>query len=344
LGTYTPLHRSVSRATAEEAAISTEGTEKLAIPPRSRIAGIDAIPVARKRFWRFGYRQQLILMLAPYLFGLALLVAIPALAGLPLAFTSYNAIEPPRFIGLENFREMIDDRIFWKAIFNTAIFALLNVPARLLGALLLALLVSGAIKFGAAYRAAIYLPTVVPDIAWALVWLWLLNPVYGPINQMLAIVGIPGPAWMVEEWGARFAIAFMMSWQLGEGFVVCLAAIRDVPSELRDQAAVDGASAIRSILGITLPIMTPILLILLFRDTIFSLQSSFAPALIVGRGGGPNYATTVLPFYIYTNAFEYLRFGYAAAMTWTLIALTGAVLWVQYRIATRWRLGFRDAE
>jgi len=283
-------------------------------------------------------------MLAPYLVGLTLLVFIPAVAGLPLAFTSYNAIEPPRFIGLDNFQEMVDDQIFWKAVFNSAVFALLNVPARVVGALVLALLVSGAIKFGAGYRAAIYLPTVVPDIAWALIWLWLLNPVYGPINQMLALVGIPGPAWMVEEWGARFAIAFMMSWQLGEGFVVCLAAIQDIPRELRDQAAVDGASTFRSIVGVTLPMMTPILLILLFRDTIISLQASFVPALIVGRGGGPNYATTVLPFYIYTHAFDYLRFGYAAAMTWTLIAVTGGVLWCQYRVASKWRLGFRDAE
>jgi multiple sugar transport system permease protein len=283
-------------------------------------------------------------MLAPYLLGLTILVFIPAFAGLPLAFTAYNAIETPRFIGLDNFREMVDDQIFWKAVFNSAIFALLTVPARLLGALLLALLVSGAVKFGPFYRAAIYLPTVFPDIAWALVWLWLLNPVYGPINQMLAVVGIQGPAWMVEEWGARFAIAFMMSWQLGEGFVVCLAAIRDVPRELRDQAAVDGGSTFRSIVGVTLPMMMPILLILLFRDTIVSLQSSFAPALIVGRGGGPNYATTVLPLYIYTNAFEYLRFGYAAAMTWTLITTTAVVLWCQYRVASNWRLGFRDAE
>jgi multiple sugar transport system permease protein len=283
-------------------------------------------------------------MLAPYLLGLVLLVFIPAIAGLPLAFTSYNAIETPRFIGIDNFREMINDQIFWKALFNTAIFALLSVPARLFGALLLALLLAGGIKFGAGYRAAIYLPTVVPDIAWALVWLWLLNPVYGPINQMLALVGIQGPAWMVEEWRARIAIAFMMFWQLGEGFVVCLAALQDVPRELRDQAAVDGASTLRAIAGITLPMMTPILLILLFRDTIVSLQASFAPALIVGRGGGPNYATTVLPYYIYTNAFEYLRFGYAAAMTWTLIAITAGVLWCQYRVATSWRLGFRDAE
>lgn len=290
------------------------------------------------------YDWQLALMLAPYVGGLIVLVAIPALAGLPLAFTAYNAIESPRFVGFDNFRAMADDRVFRIAVFNTAIFAAMAVPARLLGALCLALLLAGRVRFGRAYRAAVYLPTVVPDIAWALLWLWLLNPVYGPINQVLAAVGIAGPAWMVEEWGARFAIAFMVSWQIGEAFVACLAALQDVPNELLDQAAVDGASTARTLMGVTLPLMAPVLLLLLLRDTIFSLQSNFVPALIVGRGGGPNYATTYLPMYIYTNAFAYLRFGYAAAMTWTLFLITGSVLWLQYRFALRWRLGFRDAE
>ncbi|MGH2534035.1 MAG: carbohydrate ABC transporter permease [Thermomicrobiales bacterium] len=323
----------------EQSADSVAGAQR-----RFRLWDPSTFAVRLSSMKRIRYHGQLALMLAPYLLGLTILVAIPAVAGLPLAFTAYNAIEPPRFVGLDNFREMLDDRIFRIAVLNTATFALMAIPAKLLGALLLALLLTGRLRFGRFYRAAIYLPTVVPDIAWALLWLWLLNPIYGPINLVLGSVGIPGPAWMVEEWGARFAIAFMMSWQLGEAFVVCLAAIQDVPKEVLDQAAVDGASTVRTMLGVTLPLIAPVLLILLFRDTIFSLQSNFVPALIVGRGGGPNYATTYLPLHIYTNAFDYLRFGYAAAMTWSLFLITGSVLWLQYRVAVRWRLGFRDAE
>ncbi len=293
---------------------------------------------------RLSYGAQLWLLLTPFLLGISFLVLLPALLGLPLAFTAYNALEPPVFVGLDNFVEMAGDRLFWLAIFNSLFYVALAVPLRIAGALIVALLLFRRMRGGGAYRAAFYLPSVVPDIAWALLWLWVFNPIYGPLNQFLAIAGIPGPAWMVEEYGARFAIVFMMVWQIGEGLVVCLAALGDIPGETLEQSAVDGASAWQSLWRITLPLLAPILLILLMRDTVFSLQANFVPALIVGRGGGPNYATTFLPMYVYTNAFDYLRFGYAAAMTWSMYLLTALILLGQYRVAVRWRLGFRDAE
>lgn len=290
------------------------------------------------------YRVQLGLMLAPYLAGLAILVAIPALAGLPLAFTDYNALERPVFAGLDNFTELWRDDVFHTALFNSLSYIAVATPLRLAGALALALLLAAPMRGVRLYRMLVYLPTVIPDLAWAIVWLWVLNPLYGPLNQFLALFGINGPAWMLGATSARLAIVIMLAWQIGEGFVVCLAALQDVPRELTDQAAVDGASAWRSFWGLVLPTIAPVLLILLFRDTIHSLQANFVPALIVGRGGGPNYATTYLPTYIYTTAFDFLRLGYAAAMTWALYALTVIVVWLQYRVAVRWRLGFRDVE
>jgi multiple sugar transport system permease protein len=309
----------------------------------------QAVPLARTglgaRRWRgVGYRGQLVLLLAPYLVGLGLLVLLPALMGLPLAFTDYDAIRPPRWVGLENFADLARDPIYRKAVFNSLVYIVLAVPLRLLGALVLALLLVRRIRGVGGYRAAVYLPTVVPDIAWALLWLWVFNPIYGPLNQLLALAGLPGPAWMIEEWGARYAIVFMMVWQIGEGLVVCLAALGDIPGETLEQSAIDGAAPWQTLARVTLPLLAPVLLILLFRDTVFSLQANFVPALIVGRGGGPNYATTFLPMYVYTTAFDYLRLGYAAAMTWTMYGLTAAVLWAQYRVARRYRLGFRDAE
>ena len=307
--------------------------------------------VARERTWvaprtrpRLGYRGRLWLMLAPYLLGLALLVVLPALLGLPLAFTAYNTLEAATFVGLANFVEIGNDPIFWKAVFNSGFYVALAVPLRLFGALALAFLLLRPARGVGAARAAVYLPTVVPDIAWALLWLWLLNPAYGPVNQLLALVGLPGPAWMIEEWGARFAVVLMMVWQIGEGLVACLAALGDIPGETLEQSAVDGAGTWQTLRSITLPLLAPVLLILLFRDTIHSLQATFVPALILTDGGGPNYATTFLPMYIYTNAFEYLRYGYGLAMTWTMYGLTALLLLAQYRVARRWHLGFRDAE
>jgi multiple sugar transport system permease protein len=269
---------------------------------------------------------------------------IPALVGLPLAFTDFNALQSPAFTGLDNLVEMSGDSIFWKSVFNSGVYIALAVPLRLLGALAMALLLLRAMRGIGAFRGAVYLPTVVPDVAWALLWLWLLNPAFGPVNQLLGMLGIPGPAWMVEEWGARYAVVLMMLWQIGEGFVVCLAGLGDIPREVLEQSASDGANRWQTFRGVVLPLLAPILLILLFRDTIYSLQANFVPALILGNGGGPNYATTFMPMYIFTSAFEYLRFGYAAAMTWAMYALTALVLVAQYGVARRWRLGFRDAE
>jgi multiple sugar transport system permease protein len=281
-------------------------------------------------------------MLAPYLIGLTLLVILPALAGFALAFTDYSALRPPTFAGLANFRELVDDQVFRIALGNSLLYIGLAVPLRLAGALLTARLLLRPMRGIHAYRAAVYLPTVIPDMAWALIWLWILNPVYGPLNQLLALVGIAGPPWMADPTSARLAIVLMMSWQIGEGFVVCLASLQGIPRDLLDQAAVDGSGAWRAFGEIVIPLMAPALLLLLFRDTIFSFQANFVPALIVGRGG-PDHATTFLPMYIYTTAFGYLRFGYAAAMTCAMYAVTALLLWLQYRTALRWRVGFDDA-
>lgn len=288
-------------------------------------------------------RLQIAVMLAPYLLGLAILVIVPALAGFGLAFTDYNALQPPRFLGLGNFRELIGDEVFRIAIANSLLYIALAAPLRLVGALLTARLLLRPMRGVHAYRAIVFLPTVIPDMAWALVWLWILNPLHGPLNQTLALVGIAGPPWLIDPTSARLGIVLMMSWQIGEGFVVSLAALQGVSRDLLDQAAVDGSGPWRAFWGITLPLIAPGLLLLLFRDTVFSFQANFVPALIVGRGGGPDYATMYLPMYVYTTAFGYLRFGYAAAMTCAMYAVTGLVLWLQYRIMVRWRPGLADA-
>ena len=279
-------------------------------------------------------------MLAPYLVGLALLVIGPGIAGFALSLTDYNAIEAPKWAGLANFRRLPGDRVFRIAVFNSLLYVALAVPLRLAGALVLARLLQRPSRGSMLGRAIVYLPTVIPDLAWALIWLWILNPIYGPLNQMLAWFGIAGPSWMVDPTTARLGIVLMMVWQLGEGFILCLAALQSVDRDLLDQAAVDGAGRWSSFRGVILPLIAPALLILLFRDTIFSFQANFVPALIVGKGGGPDYATMYLPMYIYNVAFGYLRFGYAAAMTVAMYAITGGLLLVQYRLTRHWHEGF----
>lgn len=289
----------------------------------------------------FAWNGQLLLMLLPFLLGIGSLIFLPALLGIPLAFTSYNALDAPRFNGFQNFRDLWHDDVFRLSIRNTFGFIAIAVPARLVAALALAMLLLRARRGVGQMRAAVFLPTVVPDVAWALAWLWILNPIYGPMNLALGAIGIEGPAWMLDPTGARLAIILMMSWQLGEGFVVCLGALSSVPASILEQSMVDGAGKWAQFHAIILPHIAPYLVLLVIRDILFSLHATFVPAQILGQGGGPDYATTYLPMWIYTNAFGYLRIGYATAMTWVTFAIALVLIGLFVRVAQRieqWQL------
>ena len=279
-------------------------------------------------------------MLAPYLLGIAGLIALPALVTFALALFEYDLIGSPDWRGLGNFTDLWDDDVFRISLRNSLYFILFAVPLRLLGAVGLALLLHRRFRGVAAYRTGAYLPTVVPDVAYALLWLWIFNPLYGPLNLALAAVGGPTPAWLTDPRSAQAAIVVMSLFQLGEGFVVALAARQSIPAELYELASVEGARAWHVLRRVTLPLMAPVLLLLMFRDTIFSFQFNFVPALIVTGGGPPPYATTYVPLFVYRNAFEYLRYGYAAAATLTMFAITALIVYVQYRIVKRYRHAF----
>jgi multiple sugar transport system permease protein len=181
------------------------------------------------------------------------------------------------------------------------------------------------------------MPTVVPDAAYALLWLWILNPLYGPLNLALDALGAPTPQWLTDPLHAQWGVILMAAFQLGEGFLVVLAVRQAVPRELYDAAAVDGAGAPALLRRITLPLLAPALLLLFLRDTIWSMQASFVPALLIWHGGPPLNATTYVPYFVYRNAFEYLRYGYAAAATVVIVVLTAAVIVVQWQLLRRWR-------
>jgi multiple sugar transport system permease protein len=294
-------------------------------------------------------RRQLALMLAPYLFGLAALIAFPAVVTFALAFTEYDLLRSPSFVGLDNFRDLADDEVFRIALKNSLIFAAVAVPLRLAGALGLALLLHRRFTGIGTYRSAGVMPTVIPDIAYGLVWLWLFNPLYGPINLFLrwqgdspstTAWGVQPPQWLTHPNDARAAIIIMSLFTIGEGFVILLVTRQGLPTELYDLAALEDATAWGVFRRVTLPLMAPILLLLLARDTIFSLQWTFVPALIVTEGGPPPYATTYVPLFVYRNAFEYLRYGYAAGATLAMFVLTALIVWLQWRIVRRWRKGF----
>ncbi|HEU4349625.1 MAG TPA: sugar ABC transporter permease [Actinoplanes sp.] len=282
-------------------------------------------------------------MLAPYVAGLVGLVLLPAAVTLGLAFADYDLIRPPRWIGLGNLEELAGDGIFRAALTNSAVFAAFAVPARLLIALGLALLLHRRTALVGTARTAAALPTAVPEIAYGLLWLWLFNPLYGPINQVLRLGGENGltvfgrtpPQWLTDPVDAQAAIIVMSLFTIGETFIILLAVRRALPPELYELAAIEDATGWDVVRRITLPLMAPALGLLLLRDTIASFQVSFVPALVVTEGGPPPYATTYLSLFVYRNAFEYLRYGYAAAATLVMLALTLIAVAVQWRFIRR---------
>jgi multiple sugar transport system permease protein len=285
-------------------------------------------------------RRWLLLLVGPYVLGLLALIAAPTAVTFGLALFEYDLLRTPEFVQLDNFRELADDDIFRTSLRNSLGFILAAVPLRLLGVVALALLLHARFRGVGAYRTAVVLPTIVPDIAYALLWLWIFNPLYGPLNLALAQLGMDTQQWLTDPDDARRAVVIMSLFTIGEGFVVALAVRKGLPEELYELAAVEGARAWYVLGRITLPLMAPTLLLLLFRDTIFSFQANFVPALIVTQGGPPPYATTYLPLFVYQNAFEYLRYGYAAAATVVMFAATAAIVYVQYLIIRRWRTAF----
>jgi multiple sugar transport system permease protein len=285
-------------------------------------------------------RRGLFLMLLPYLVGIALLVVVPAVFTFVLAFYEYDLIRPAAFRGLDNVRELLQDDVFRISLRNSLAFALVAVPLRLIGALVLALLLHKRFRGVGVYRSGAYLPSVVPDVAFALLWLWILNPLYGPLNLFLGLFGDFTPAWLTNPASAQAAVVLMSLFTIGEGFVVALATRREIPQELYELAAIEGSWHLDVFRRVTLPMMAPTLLLLLFRDTVLSLQTTFVPALIVTDGGPPPYATTYLPLFVYRNAFEYLRYGYAAAGTLVMFVVTGVIVLLQAGVVRRWRRTF----
>jgi multiple sugar transport system permease protein len=292
------------------------------------------------------YHRQLLVLLAPYLLGLLVLVIIPTLLAAPIAFTEYDALSPPRFVGLDNFGKILADPQFRNGLTASLWLVVIAVPLRVLGALGLALLLRGRKRGFTVFRGLAYLPTIIPDVAYALVWLYIFNPLFGPLNNLSYIFkggteneftagALPG-IWLTDPRAAQAAVIIMLLFTIGEGFVLLLASLNEIPTELYEAAALDGAAGDQQVRHITLPHLAPSLLLLSLRDTIFIFQASFVAAVIVTKGG-PYYATTYLPYWIYVNITEFQRFGYGAAMTWVLYIITALIIALQFWVARRWR-------
>lgn len=281
---------------------------------------------------RSRYRAGLWAMLAPFGAGALVLVLLPVVVTAWYAFTRYDGLSPPRWVGLDVFRDLFRYTELRDSLEATVLFLVLAVPLRIAGGLGLALLTHRRERLATTGRVAAYLPVVMPDAATALVWLWIVNPVYGPLGVLLRGTGAPV---LTSPWGARLVIVAIAVFALGEGFLVTLAARRELPGVLYDVARTEGAGGFATFRRVTLPLLVPVLGLLAARDLLTSMQVTLVPTLLL-TNGGPLNATKTLPVLVYERGFRELRFGDAAALALILLALTLVVVVVQVRLLRRW--------
>lgn len=292
----------------------------------------------RKRLSRRFVRRETVafyLCISPWLIGFLFFVLGPMAASLIISFMDWDLLKSPSMAGLDNYRRMFtDDRLFWQSLRVTVIFTLLYVPTELIGGLFLALLMNQKVRGISIFRTIYYLPSVLSGVAFVVVWMWLLHPDAGLVNAGLALVGIEGPRWLADPDTALYALWIMSIWGLGRTAVIYLAGLQDVPNELYEAGAIDGTNAWQAFRRITIPMITPTIFFNLVLSVIATFQT-FTSAF-VATNGGPLDATLFYVLYIYRQAFQFFKMGYAAALAWVLFVIILLLTLLIVRSARRW--------
>ncbi|WP_101781130.1 carbohydrate ABC transporter permease [Paenibacillus antibioticophila] len=262
------------------------------------------------------------LFASPWIAGLLIFYLYPLLSSIYLSFTSYSILKPGNFVGLQNYRQLMADKVFWQSVANTLYFAAAFVPLSIVSSLILALLLNMNIKGRTIYRTLFFLPTLVPLIAKAIIWTWLLHPQYGAVNNVLAAWGIEGPAWLNDESWSKPTLVLIELWSVGQIMTILLAGLQTISRDYYEAAEVDGARWHRKLWHITLPLMTPVIFYNLVMGIVGALQVFSLPYSLTGGSGSPSRSLVFYVMYLYDNGFLYLKMGYASAMAWILFVIT----------------------
>jgi len=273
--------------------------------------------------------------LSPWLVGFLVFTLIPIALSLRYSFSRYSLLQPPLFKGLENYGTLLRDDVFWKVLKNTLIYAAVALPVGMLVALTVAILLNAKIRGVTIYRTIVFLPSLVPVVASAMLWMWLFNARLGLINSFLRAIGVVDPpGWLTDAHWAMSALILMSFWGIGNTVVIYLAGLQDVPRELYEAAEIDGASPLRKVWHVTLPSISPVIFFNLIMGIIGTLQILAAPMIMTG--GGPARSTYFFTMYLYDNAFLYLKMGYASALAWVLLLIVLALTALAAISGKRW--------
>lgn len=274
------------------------------------------------------------LCIAPWLIGFVAFVLGPMLASLYFSMTRWNLLSAPVWAGLQNYQRLAQDPQVAQALKVTGLFTLAYVPLDLAGGLALALLLHQRVRGIGLFRTVFYLPSVISGVAYVVLWMWIFHPRAGLINTLLRYVGIAGPTWLASPDWALPAVVIMSLWGLGRSMVIYLAGLQGVPAHLYESAALDGASSWRQFWAITLPLLTPTIFFNLVLSIIGTAQT-FTQAF-VATNGGPLDATLFYVLYLYQQAFQFFRMGYASALAWVLFIIVLVLTLLVVRSGQSW--------
>jgi multiple sugar transport system permease protein len=275
------------------------------------------------------------LFISPWIIGFLVFLFGPMVASIYFSLTDWDSFTAPAFVGLANYIKLLtDDPIFWKSLGNTFYFAVVSVPLSMGIGLWLANLLNKRVRFRKLFRTVIYLPTLVPIVATALVFKMVLAPTTGPLNKFLALFGITGPAWLLDANSVKPAIILLSVWGAGGATVLLLAAMKGIPTEFYEAAEIDGAGPIRQFWSITFPQVTPIIFFNLIMGLIGSFQV-FAQVYILTQGGPNNASQMIVPL-LFQEAFSFYHMGYASAISWLLFVVILGCTLIAFRTSRKW--------
>jgi multiple sugar transport system permease protein len=259
------------------------------------------------------------------------------LGSLYFSFTKYDVLSPPEFIGLGNYVKMFtDDNLFWASLGRTLYYAGVSVPLGILGSMILAIFLNSKVRGVTVYRTLFFMPSLVPIVASAVLWTWMLNADFGILNQALRNMGFDPPGWFSEQKWAIPSLILMGLWGGigGTRMIIFLAGLQGIPDSLYDAAAIDGAGTWGKLRHVTIPLLTPTIFFNLVLGIIGALQTF--TAAFVATEGGPAFATWFFGLHLYKHAFDYWNMGYASALAWFFAIVIVTVTILQQRLSRRW--------
>jgi multiple sugar transport system permease protein len=275
-----------------------------------------------------------IAFVSPWLIGFLVFTLTPMALSLYWSFCDYPLTQPAVFRGLENYRVILRQGDFWLSLRNTIYYAVMALPAGMCVSLGLALLLNTKIRGLAIYRTIIFLPSLVPIVASALLWMWIFNAKYGLLNELLGALGINGPNWIADVNTAMPSLALMSLWGVGHTVIIYLAGLQDVPAELYEAAEIDGVTTLSRMWHVTIPMISPVIFFNLIMAIIGTFQVFAVPYMMTQ--GGPFHATYFYTMYLYENAFQNCSFGFASALAWIQLMIVVGLTAIAFWSSTRW--------